>query len=386
MINGLSLKNFKCFSEINLNFSAVNILTGLNGMGKSTAMQSLLLLGQSQKSIVSKQVLSLNGKYVNLGVGQDILFEKAEEDETGITIRVNDNEEKFLFEYQPESDVLPLKSQDSEIDQDIFEMWAENLFYLSAYRIEPQPLYRIENEKELSERYFGKDGEFAIQYLKMYGGENVRNKSVIIGDKNKTTIADQVNAWMDIISPGVSPVININMSSRTAELQYEYIEDREKTNSYKSINVGFGITYVLPVVVMLISARPGDIVLVENPEAHIHPRGQRMLGELIAAAGAGGVQVIAETHSDHVLNGIRVAVKKGRLKSEETAFFFFYKDRKDSYKHKVSCPLLDKNGRLYAKKNGFYYAFQNERDIDYHGYRADDLGEDIRRQLDREFV
>lgn len=42
-------------------------------------------------------------------------------------------------------------------------------------------------------------------------------------------------------------------------------------------------------------------------------------------------------------------------------------------------------GRLYGKKNGNYYAFQNERDIDYHGYRADDLGEDVKRQLDREF-
>lgn len=43
-------------------------------------------------------------------------------------------------------------------------------------------------------------------------------------------------------------------------------------------------------------------------------------------------------------------------------------------------------GRLYAKSNGHYYAFQNERDIDYHGYRADDLGEDIKRQLDIEFT
>ena len=41
-------------------------------------------------------------------------------------------------------------------------------------------------------------------------------------------------------------------------------------------------------------------------------------------------------------------------------------------------------GRLYGKENGNYYAFQNERDIDYHGYRADDLGEDVKRQLDRE--
>lgn len=43
-------------------------------------------------------------------------------------------------------------------------------------------------------------------------------------------------------------------------------------------------------------------------------------------------------------------------------------------------------GRLYAKKNGCYYAFQNERDIDYHGYRADDVGEDIKSQLDKEFA
>lgn len=42
--------------------------------------------------------------------------------------------------------------------------------------------------------------------------------------------------------------------------------------------------------------------------------------------------------------------------------------------------------RLYAKKNGHYYAFQNERDIDYHGYRADDVGDDIKYKLDKEFV
>jgi len=43
-------------------------------------------------------------------------------------------------------------------------------------------------------------------------------------------------------------------------------------------------------------------------------------------------------------------------------------------------------GRLYAKRNGHYYAFQNERDINYHGYRADDLGDDIKCQLDRKFA
>lgn len=359
MIKGLVLKNFKCFDEMSLKFSNVNVLTGLNGMGKSTVMQSLLLLGQSQKSIMAEHVLSLKGQYVDLGVGQDILFEKAEKDEIGICIQTEDTEEQYLFSYQPETDVLPLKNMKNAANGTQPVAWANRLYYLSAYRIEPQFLYRIENDKEVSERYFAKNGEFAIQYLKLHGGDDVINNAVLNGNKDKKTIADQVKVWLDMISPGVSPVISINMSSRTAELRYEYIEGREKTNSYKSVNVGFGITYVLPVVVALVSAKPGDIVLLENPEAHIHPKGQRMLGELLAAAGAGGVQVIVETHSDHVLNGIRVAVKKRRLDSEKTGFFYFYKDINDSYKHKVICPVLDENGRLNEWPEGFFDEWDN---------------------------
>ncbi len=359
MINKLILKNFKCFEELEVNFSTVNVLTGLNGMGKSTVIQSILLLGQSQKNIISNEPLFLKGKYADLGVGQDILYEKAEEDEIGIDIWVDDNEEKFKFEYRPEEDILPLKNAELHGDRESFEQWIDRIFYLSAYRIEPQVLYRIENEKELSERYFGKDGEFAIQYLQFHGSEDIGNKAVMIGDAGKITIADQVKAWLDMISPGVAPVISVNMSSRTAELKYEYIEGREKTNSYKSVNVGFGITYVLPVVVALVSAQKGDMILLENPEAHIHPRGQRMLGELIAAAGAGGVQVILETHSDHVLNGIRVAVKKGKLDPKETGLFFFYKDKEESYKHKVLCPVLDRNGRLDEWPEGFFDEWDN---------------------------
>ncbi len=357
MLKELVLDNFKCFDEIKIRFSTVNILTGLNGMGKSTIMQSILLLGQSRKSIMSESVLSLKGKYVNLGIGQDILFEKAERDEIRISICTEDTEEQYLFEYQSETDVLPIKSIGNDLDNNLCMAWASHLYYLSAYRIEPQFLYRVENEKEVSERYFAKNGEFSIQYLKLHGGDDVINHEILIG--NKKTIADQVKAWMDMISPGISSLVTINTSSRTAELKYEYIEGREKTNSYKSINVGFGITYVLPVVVALVSAKPGDIILLENPEAHIHPKGQRILGELIAASGAGGVQVIVETHSDHVLNGIRVAVKKQKLEPKKTGFFYFYKDINDSYKHKVVCPVLDENGRLNEWPEGFFDEWDN---------------------------
>lgn len=97
----------------------------------------------------------------------------------------------------------------------------------------------------------------------------------------------------------------------------------------------------------------GDLILLENPEAHIHPAGQRMLGELIAAAGAGGAQIIVETHSDHVINGIRLAVKNGKIAKEQTRIFFFYKDIQEGYEHKMACPEMDEDGRIDIWPEGF---------------------------------
>ena len=73
----------------------------------------------------------------------------------------------------------------------------------------------------------------------------------------------------------------------------------------------------------LLSAKRGNIIIVENPEANLHPRGQAEMGKLIAATVSRGVQVFVETHSDHVINGIRVAVKKGLVKPEDVNIAFF---------------------------------------------------------------
>lgn len=203
-------------------------------------------------------------------------------------------------------------------------------------------------------REYGNNGEFALQYLGLYGDDSVVNTKVILPDKLGDSLKNQVRVWLDKISPGVSPQIMLNPKLRTAEVKYEFIEGKNKTNSYKSTNVGFGITYVLPIIVALLSAQPGDLIILENPEAHIHPAGQRMLEELIALAGSGGVQVLVETHSDHVLNGIRVAVKQEKIDKNDVQLAFFYKDNEDDYKHKFVAPRILKDGRLDRWPEGFF--------------------------------
>jgi predicted ATPase len=119
--------------------------------------------------------------------------------------------------------------------------------------------------------------------------------------------------------------------------------------------VGFGITYVLPVLVAVLSSSPGSIVLVENPEAHLHPRGQVQVGELLARAANAGVQVIVETHSDHVLNGIRGAVHSGIIDPKSLAIHYFSRIEVEGRVHSiVESPVIDKDGRFDRWPEGFF--------------------------------
>lgn len=351
MIKKIRLENFKCFEKVDIPLKRVNILAGINGMGKSTVIQSLLLLRQSFLEDQLKKGLYLNGDYVELGNGQDVLYEKPMNDQIGISFQEEDQDYSFKFEYSSEEDLQPLIEKTPDDIEDL-SVFGKKFVYLSAYRVKPQDLYRITNEQNLRDREFDGSGEFSFQYLNQYGDQDVKNPNIIISDKLGNSLANQVRLWMDVISPGVSPQITVNKQLRNTEVRYEYIEGRNKTNSYKSVNVGFGITYVLPIVIALLSAKENDLIILENPEAHIHPRGQRKLGELIASVGSGNVQVILETHSDHILNGIRIAVKKQKIKPQDTNLLYFYKDKSD-YKHKIKSPQLRPDGRINEWPDGF---------------------------------
>ena len=134
-------------------------------------------------------------------------------------------------------------------------------------------------------------------------------------------------------------------------LQYSY----GLSNPYRATNVGFGITYTLPILIAILSAPAGTLLLLENPEAHLHPQGQAMMGNLLALAANCGVQVVLETHSDHVLNGVRLAVHGGKIKPEDVCLHFFQRiEQNDQASTQVSSPRIDRNGRIDQWPDGFF--------------------------------
>ncbi|MCK4517426.1 DUF3696 domain-containing protein, partial [Candidatus Babeliales bacterium] len=122
-------------------------------------------------------------------------------------------------------------------------------------------------------------------------------------------------------------------------------------------NIGYGLTYAFPVIISGLLAKPKQILIIDSPEVHLHPLGQSQMGQFLAKVAAAGVQVIIETHSDHVINGIRLSVKNKDILPEKVAIHFF--NHQDTIPRAIS-PLIDSQGNLSEWPEGF--CDQSEKD------------------------
>lgn len=355
MINKIMAKNFKCYEQIMVECRDLNLFTGINGMGKSTLIQILLLLRQTfEKNRLEKgEQIFLNGYYVNLGTIKDISYWYRREEE--ISLKVEEEKQVWECYYDREKKIL-LSSGGANGSGD-HTLTGNGFEYISAERLGPRRYYDdLEGEWHISTQV-GCRGEHAVSSLYLIGSDS--KFKVYENMKNPVEISDrlelQVNAWMSEISPGIKvkaiPYLDANMMG----LRYGRLSvmGEESTNA---VNMGFGVSYVLPVIISLLKARKGDLLILENPEAHIHPKGQRQIGELTAKAAANGVQIMMETHSDHILNGIRLAIKQKSIRPNQVKINYFnaFEDQEGMTIHDITSPEILPDGSLSNWPEGFF--------------------------------
>mgnify|MGYP003305228503 CR=1 FL=1 len=354
MIKEVSVKNFKCFEQISVDFKELNLFTGINGMGKSTLIQAILLLRQTYEKYNSfdwKRII-LNGHYINLGTIKDIAYWYRLEDETQILIFEDDFQLSCTWN---EQQVQLMQGTEEKSQDEKYVLMGKGFEYISAERLGPRRYYDNLGNEEYQVFQIGTRGEKAVALLNNMGSDFKIYKNMKHFSENSERLDLQVNAWMTEISPGIKinarPYFEVNLMG----LRYAVngLLGEESTNA---LNMGFGVSYVLPVIVALLKARKGDLVILENPEAHLHPRGQRRIGELVALAAANGVQIIMETHSDHILNGIRLAVKQGNILPEQinVNYFYQYVDEKGMIRHDKTSPVILEDGSLSNWPDGFF--------------------------------
>lgn len=360
MLRKIKLSNFKCFKALELHCAPLTLLCGLNGMGKSSVIQALLVLRQSFESRdLLDGRLVLGGKLTDLGTGKDVLFENAENDSVGFELQCDETPEswKIDFDYSETADQLTVENRSPNGSMSVVPAeWgkipplAGTLHYVSAERIGPRKFHPL---SVAWARWgdFGAGSQYALNYLNLHQDDLLPDADPRCQDLRNRRLIGVVNHWLQDVTPGVRLQLETVSAADAIIAGFSFERPGDiATRRYRATNVGFGLSYTLPVLLALL-ADAGTLCLIENPEAHLHPRGQTKLAELAVRASVAGVQVLVETHSDHFMDGVRIAVRDGIISPEGVAFHYFERDSGQTF---VSSPQIDTDGRLSTWPTGFF--------------------------------
>ena len=354
MLTNVKLRNVKCFNRFDLDLKNLNVLTGINGSGKSTFIQSILMSEQS----ANKPFLQLNGDLIEIGEYSELLHEAAED--YGASIEVTVDNTLYHWGY-PENTELPNEISTSELprlgdDADLkYFPGFRDFLYISAERWGPRNNVPL-NLNTKNKNWLGKHGEYTIPVL---GALSLSTYKLNQEDprrhekQNDELILDNIIAWMGEISPNIVIDATVIKEAASAYSSFRHSDGDINSKSYRAVNVGFGLSYALGIVTALLISPKGSLVVIENPEAHLHPQGQSKLGQLMGLAAKAGVQVVTETHSEHVINGARILVRKNILSPSEINILYFKRNDKEK---KSNCEKLDVNevGQISKWPEGFF--------------------------------
>lgn len=360
MLSQIKIENFKCFEKIDVDCASLTLLCGLNGMGKSSVFQAILALRQSIEAaqFTVPTELLVNGNQVNLGTGRDVLFEDAKDERIRITLFDNAIEKPYdlSFQYLEALEQLIIEEESETYQWGSDRGWNDappvggDVVYVDAERVGPRTLYPL--AETFSRRGdVGIRSEFALAHLVARQGFVFPETDPRVSEQGSRRMLSVLEVWLSGVSPGVhlhlEPIVDADaLLTRFSFSRAGDVESR----AYRATNVGFGLSYALPVLIALLSP-PGTLCLIENPEAHLHPQGQTKLAELAVRASKAGVQVMVETHSDHFMDGVRVAVHEGIAAPEDVAFHYFERVHGQS---KIKSPKIDADGRLSEWPPGFF--------------------------------
>lgn len=386
MISELLLDNFKLFGK-ETRFSGlkkINLLTGVNGRGKSSVLQPLLLFKQTLLRSRSSRQVFLSGSFVDLGNAADVKHVDASITKP-IRFGFQDEENRYVYtlgiagENNQSLDIQQFESEGSQqvsvdVDDntnfhDLIPQTANNnkvllpfedVIYISAERIGPKMSF-----SPSSDDWIDKRGEHTIQML--YERQYYKvDDNIIEGmkdifydideDELSPTVNDILNFWMTRMFGPSSVTVNYIEAANIYALGIS-TEQKGGKAVFKPTNVGFGYSYALPILIAGLTAEKGTILIVENPEAHLHPSAQSMITKFLGLVANRGVQVFIETHSEHILNALRVMVVQESMKASDINVKYFDRELKDYFE----TITIEGNGKLDHWPTNFFD--QAEKDL-----------------------
>lgn len=409
MLRSVLLDGFRSFqSSTTLPFAPLTILAGPNNVGKSSVIGALLAFLQSEQA-QSGDALLLSGSWCDLGGFDQVLCASLPADRRHFAIGLTgensagesvdtlwsfgppvdqalasapifsvdynvaaslghvmrDAPDSFAWTEETANDPKPSEhpgrvtfthpgSANSRRDHgfvrlsevhSLAPLTAARTHYISAFRAPPQALYAPRNSA--GGPPLGRYGEHTAELLFR---NRTKHTDILVpgapGDGSPQPILPSVNAWWSHIFDG-NLALQIDAPAR---LGFTLAIDTPSAERLGLGQVGLGLSQALPIVSSCLVSRPGDLILVETPEAHLHPGAQHRLTNLFVELARHGRQVVVETHSEHIVNAVRLAVKSG-LPPEDISIVFFQQEEGHTVVQTVE---LDPRGRALRWPAGFF--------------------------------
>lgn len=349
MLDSLSIQGFKCFDCIEIRLRRINIFSGINSSGKSSAIQAFLLLCNNA---FGNSPSPLNGMWLRLGTFDECRNHRVNARSFQVCAKRENNylEATFKSSNEDSNDVVVDLTHNARIIQDLLSFEKRHVYYLPANRIGPEDSY-LQNFDRVN--FLGNKAEFIIDFL--FKNRKQEVISQLIADTASVTLEYQVNYWLKKLFGINNTIRNLGLSnSLSVELS---LGDGKPVRPY---HMGSGVSFAIGVLVSCLSARIDDIVIIENPEIHLHPKAQSELTEFLCFVANAGIQIILETHSDHVFNGIRKSIVKNEISNTNVAVHFFKLD-KNSLSTNTEI-ILNEHGRVLTQCKGLFDQFDDDLD------------------------
>lgn len=351
-IEKIILKNFKCHKNFEADLKKLNILTGSNAAGKSSLVQALLLAYKSWEECEKKRVNTNKIYGMNLGIPMNIVSEDLEEKNIEIELFLNgkknkvvlglpDDNDEISFDICNEEDILEAKEHEYNLSK-------ISLFYLNAERKGPRIVSFINDIMTYSVGNAGENTGYVLSEmdkLQKISGDFRLPEDLSISEIDR--FSANCEEWLNVIIPDTKIRYSVDVEKNITTVMLQ-----NQGEFHLPIATGFGITYVLPIIVQALAASmiKNSVLIVENPEAHLHPLSQSRLGKFLALAAVNGVQVVLETHSEHIVDGCRIQIAKEK-QCENMKILFFEKRNNKSICKNIN---IQDDGELEEWPEGFF--------------------------------
>jgi predicted ATPase len=228
------------------------------------------------------------------------------------------------------------------------------LRYLGPVRADPRPFYPVEDEPILGTR-----GKGAIPYLLKRRHDKVRYAAGPSGEIREGKLLEAINEWLAHMQVTTSLTIEpLESVAYTAAVRTPSVTGR----SVNLAQVGFGISQLLPVLILGLKNPADGFLLFEQPEIHLHPRLQGGLGDFLIGVARAGRTVMVETHSDHLVNRVRRRIAEdttGKL-AEMVQILFVHAGTEDDPGSYVEPLSIDESGAIVNCPADFFSESSDE--------------------------